>query len=304
MGELSRLKAEAARRRAEEGSASAGAEARNALEAYCLAARSSLREMEGHVAASLAWLEGSSAAEATVGEVAERRASLEALLRPLAGQLSSGMGASGASSSSAPQAPPQSPRITLAPLAATHLPTVAAIQAAVYPPAYNEAAALILARAAAYPAGHLVARLEGSDAVVAYASAYPWPLAAALAAPPSLGVLDAATIAAASAHPGGPDSAFFLHEVSVHAQGLGVGAALVDALLAHARARGFHTALLVSVLGNDAYYAKKWGFAAVRALPPYAMAAPAPAPAEGALPPTPSHFSKESSATLMRLALQ
>jgi GNAT superfamily N-acetyltransferase len=174
----------------------------------------------------------------------------------------------------------------------------------VYPPDFNEDVSLIFSRAATYPAGHLVAYLEGSDAVIAYASSYPWPLTAALAAPPSLGVFDAAPVCAVDAAPEGPDCAFFIHEVSVYVQGGGVGTALVDALLAHARARGFHTALLVSVLGNDGYYAKKWGFSAVRALPPYAMVAPAPAPAEGALPPTPSHFSKESSATLMRLALR
>ena len=304
--DFARLSAEAGRHRAEEEGMAAKAEARNALEAFCLTARSSLAEMEGLVAASLAWLEGGSAGEATVGEVAGRRATLEAALRPLLGQLNCGGGAGGGSAASPPAYPPpsQPPRIALAPLTAAHLPAVAAIQAAVYPPAYNEQATLILARAAAYPPGHLTAQLEGSDAVVAYASSYPWPLAAALAAPPSLGVLDTAPIVAASASPGGEDSCLFIHEVSVHAQGVGVGAALVDALLAHAKAQGFHTALLVAVLGNEAYYARKWGFAAVRALPPYAMEAPAPAPAEGALPPTPSHFSKESRATLMRLDLQ
>ena len=193
--------------------------------------------------------------------------------------------------------------ITLAPLAAAHLPAVAQIQAAIYPAIFHEDAALIGARAEAYPAGHLVATLAGSDAIVAYASAYPWPLAAALAAPPSLGALDVAQIRAADASPAGLGTALFLHEVSVHAQGVGVGAALMGALLAHAEARGFATALLVSVLGNEAYY-ERFGFEAVRELPPYGMQEPAPAPGVGErLPPTPSHFSVEARATLMRLAL-
>jgi hypothetical protein len=193
--------------------------------------------------------------------------------------------------------------ISLAPLAAAHLPSVAAIQAAIYPHCFNEDVSLIFARASAYPAGHLVAILEGSDAVIAYASAYPWPLAAALAAPPSLGALDVAQILAADASPG-LGAAFFLHEVSVYVQGVGVGAALMGALLAHAEARGFTTALLVSVLGNEAYYERKFGFEAVRELPPYGMDNPAPEPAVGErLPPTPSHFSVEARATLMRLAL-
>jgi ribosomal protein S18 acetylase RimI-like enzyme len=189
--------------------------------------------------------------------------------------------------------------VALAPLEAAHLGRVAAIQAAVYPPCYNEDARLILSRAAAYPSGHLVAMLEDGD-VVAYASAYPWPLAAALAAPPSLGALDVARIRAADAAP--DSAALFLHEVSVYAQGVGVGAAFVDALLAHAEARGFRAAVLVCVLGNEKYY-ERWGFEAVRALPPYAMEAPAPAPVEGALPPTASHFSTFLGATLMRLSL-
>lgn len=191
--------------------------------------------------------------------------------------------------------------ITLSTLQNDHLPIVGAIQQAIYPPFFYEDVSLVGARAAAYPAGHFIARLPGSDDIVAYASSYPWPLAAALEKPPSLGALDLSQICAGDAAPS--DACYFLHEISVHAQGSGVGSALVNAMLDHAESRGFRVAVLVSVLGNDDYYAARWGFEVIRRLPSYAADGPADAPAQYALKPTPSHFLLDASATLMRLAL-
>ena len=191
--------------------------------------------------------------------------------------------------------------ITLSTLLEHHLPAVGAIQHAIYPPFFYEDVSLVGARAAAYPQGHFIARLSGSDDVVAYASSYPWPLSAAREKPPSLGALDLSQICAGDAAP--TDACYFLHEISVHAQGAGVGSALVNAMLDHAESRGFRVAVLVSVLGNEAFYSDRWGFEVVRHLPSYAADGPAVAPAQHALKPTPSHFSLDASATLMRLAL-
>lgn len=137
--------------------------------------------------------------------------------------------------------------------------------------------------------------------MIAYGSSYPWPLHAALEKPPSLGTLDLSQIRAGDAAP--EEACYFLHEISVWEQGSGVGSALVNAMLDHAESCGFRVALLVSVLGNDDYYAKRWGFEVVRTLPSYAIDDPSPSPVTYALKPTPSHFSTDASATLMRLML-
>ena len=193
----------------------------------------------------------------------------------------------------------------LDPLSMEHMAAVEAIQIAVYPRFYHEDISCISARAKSYPDGSFVWRSESSGAIVAYCTAYPWPLAAALLSPPSLGTVDTAAIDAACRAPG--SSCIFLHEVSVWEQGAGIGRALVDAVLKLGALRGFTDCLLVSVLGNDAYY-ERLGFHSIRALPPYTLPDAPPSSHSGGgriwkLAPRPSHYSTDMRATLMRLVL-
>lgn len=186
-------------------------------------------------------------------------------------------------------------------MAPQHAAQIENIQRSIYPPSLHEATALILERAAAFPAGSAVA-LDAAGAVLAYISAYPYPHAEALAAPPSLGRASAASIARALAAPA--EACLFLHEVSVYNQGAGLGTQLVRHVLAAARALGLRRCVLVSVLGNRAFYEKVFGFATLRELPePYSCAEaarlePAPPP----LPPTPSYFCTDTAAHVMELA--
>ena len=179
----------------------------------------------------------------------------------------------------------------------SHGPSVMAIQRSIYPNPLHEEFSFIFARATAFPSGALVALDGATGAVLGYASAYPYPAAAALSDPPSLGELNAELIAAALRAPRG--AALFIHEVSVHAQGRGIGKLLMQRLLGLGRELGLARAILVSVLGNKVYY-EKMGFRLVRTLPSYAASVQL-APIEPPLPPTPSFFSDVKEADVMEL---
>lgn len=179
----------------------------------------------------------------------------------------------------------------------SHGPSVVAIQRSIYPNQLHEEFSYILARATAFPAGALVALDSATGAVLGYASAYPYPSASALSDPPSLGELNAGLIAAALRAPRG--AALFIHEVSVHAQGRGIGTQFMQRLLGLGRELGLARAVLVSVLGNRAYY-EKMGFSVVRTLPSYAASEQLD-PIAPPLPPTPSFFSDVKEADVMDL---
>ena len=191
----------------------------------------------------------------------------------------------------------------LLPMTAAHSASVLAIQQSIYPPCLHEDVALILERAALFPPGSLVGVAAAGRVVLGYCSSYPYPLADALARPPSLGTVEALAVARALAEPA--RACLFLHEVSVYLQGAGLGSRMVRELLAVAAARRLCAVVLVSVLGNSAYY-QRFGFEVVRELPSYACdaaataAAPPPPPP---LPPTPSYHCKEKRAHVMILRL-
>jgi ribosomal protein S18 acetylase RimI-like enzyme len=114
------------------------------------------------------------------------------------------------------------------------LAAVLAVQAACYPPAMQEAAAVLLARLRAAPATALVACTDG--AVCAYVFAYP-------------SLLGRVTpLGAPFAVPAAPD-ALYLHDLAVapHALGRGLARRLAGGLLDQAAALGLRHAALVSV---------------------------------------------------------
>ena len=194
------------------------------------------------------------------------------------------------------------PHVCVVPMDPSHGSAIIAIQRSIYPNALHEDVSLILARASLFPAGSLVA-LDAAPPhdVLAYASAYPYPAALALASPPSLGELDPALIVAALAHPA--DACLFVHEVSVYAQGRGIGGLFMKRLLGLAGVMGLSSAVLVSVLGNRGYYLKL-GFSLVRSLPDYAVAEGLQlAEAEPPLQPTPSFYSTLREADVMHMRL-
>ena len=226
--------------------------------------------------------------------------------------------------SSAPLAPPLPPGVWLEAMREQHASAIFAVQVAIYPPHLLEAAEHILARARVFPEGSVVAlarargggaagllgacsppaldgaAVDGEDVVVVgYAQAYPWPaaaIAAAVAGPPAAALL-------------------FLHEVSVDAQGAGVGRALLAHCLRAGRGARLPSAMLVAVMGRAPLWAHVGGFAPVRDLGDYgddsagaaaladaAAAAGARARAR-ALPPMPSQASTDRSAVVMVAAL-
>ena len=189
---------------------------------------------------------------------------------------------------------------SLHPMAPAHGASVAAIQQSIYPPSLHEDVALILERAALFPRGSLVC-ICGQQCV-GYASAYPYPEDLALARPPSLGKVEPLCIARALAEPA--RACLFIHEISIYSQGQGLGQRVLQELLAVAAAHSFRSIVLVSVLGNENWYARS-GFRVVRELASYscdegASAATAPPPP---LPPTPSYHCQIKQAHVMHLAL-
>ena len=156
----------------------------------------------------------------------------------------------------------------LEPMRASHAAAISAIQRACYPARLLESVDHILARAAVFPAGSVVALAPASGAaapvVVGYAQAYPY---GSSAAPPALNDSDApAAIAAALAAPG--DALLFVHEVTVYRQGQGLGRALLANVCAAGFAAGLRTAMLVAVLGRAPLWTHL-GFTHVRDLPGY-----------------------------------
>jgi len=127
------------------------------------------------------------------------------------------------------------------------LHAVLAVQAACYPPAMQEPAAVVLDRLRAAPATTLVA-CDG-EGVCAYVFAYPskrgriTPLHAGFAPAP-----DADTL--------------YVHDLAVHprALGQGLGRSLVQALFDAARAQGLHQAALVAVMDARPFW-EALGFA-------------------------------------------
>jgi predicted N-acetyltransferase YhbS len=117
-------------------------------------------------------------------------------------------------------------------MAESDLAAVLAVQAACYPPAMQEAAAVVRARLRASPATVLVARDAGG--VCAYLFAYPSRLG------------KVTPLGGDFALPADPDT-LYLHDLAVapRAAGQGVARRLVDAMLA--RADGLCHAALVSV---------------------------------------------------------
>lgn len=127
------------------------------------------------------------------------------------------------------------------------LASVWAVQAACYPPAMQEAAALLLARLRAAPSTALVGCVGG--AVRAYVFAYPSRLG-------RVTPLDGAFVPAPA-----PD-ALYLHDLAVApgAHGLGLARRLAGRLLAEAAASGLEHAALVSVQDSRRFW-ERLGFA-------------------------------------------
>ena len=182
------------------------------------------------------------------------------------------------------------------------MPVVDGIQRSIYPPSLHEASSLILERACIFPQGSLVA-LNLDKTVVGYCSSYPYPAEEALARPPSLGTLDSYNLSRALSEP--TKACLFIHEVSIYAQGMGIGKAMIRHLLSLAVSKKYSTVVLVSVLGNRAYY-ESFGFQVVRVLSSYSAEAAqgsSAAPPQPPLPPTASYFSEEKEAHVMQLFL-
>jgi predicted N-acetyltransferase YhbS len=130
-------------------------------------------------------------------------------------------------------------------MAESDLAAVLAVQAACYPPAMQEAAAVVRARLRASPATVLVAR--DADGVCAYLFAYPSRLG------------KVTPLGGDFALPAEPDT-LYLHDLAVapRAAGQGVARRLVDAMLA--RADGLCHAALVSVQDSRRFW-ERLGYA-------------------------------------------
>jgi hypothetical protein len=110
--------------------------------------------------------------------------------------------------------------------------------------------------------------LAGNDEgdMIGYMAAYPWPSSNALEKPPSLG--DEKTIEMIARGASDPSCAhFFIHEVTLYAQGEGIGKIAMDFLLRIGKRMGFKQAMLVAVLGNESYWNKSCGFHEYKKLP-------------------------------------
>jgi ribosomal protein S18 acetylase RimI-like enzyme len=133
------------------------------------------------------------------------------------------------------------PGIALRRMREEDLDAVLAVQAAAYPPAMQEAAALLRARLRSAPSTALVACLDG--AVCAYVFAYPSSLG-------KVTPLDAPFAPAPA-----PDT-LYLHDLAVapHALGRGLARRMVARLLARAAADGLRHTALVSVQDSRAFW--------------------------------------------------
>jgi len=102
--------------------------------------------------------------------------------------------------------------------------------------------------------------------MIGYMAAYPWPSSNALEKPPSLG--DEKTIEMIERGASDPSCAhFFIHEVTLYAQGEGIGKIAMEFLLRIGKRMGFKQAMLVAVLGNESYWQKSCGFHEYKKLP-------------------------------------
>jgi len=102
--------------------------------------------------------------------------------------------------------------------------------------------------------------------MIGYMAAYPWPSSNALEKPPSLG--DEKTTEMIERGASDPSCAhFFIHEVTLYAQGEGIGKIAMEFLLRIGKRMGFKQAMLVAVLGNESYWNKSCGFNEYKKLP-------------------------------------
>ena len=192
---------------------------------------------------------------------------------------------------------------TLSPMTTSHGPGVHTIQRSIYPPDLHESLELVVSRALLYPAGSLVAHSNGTPTtLLGYCSSYPWPFDDALSSPPSLGHPTTPEVVQKCLHDP-PNSCLFVHEVSVYQQGQGLGRSFMDALIAQARSHGFKGVVLVSVLNNEGFYSRNFGFHTVRELPHYGVEEYVESAHVPPLPPTPSYFSTTKTAHGMALLL-
>lgn len=102
--------------------------------------------------------------------------------------------------------------------------------------------------------------------MIGYMAAYPWPSIDALEKPPSLG--DEKTEEMIERGASDPSRAhFFVHEVTLYAQGEGIGKLAMDFLLRIGKKMGFRQAMIVAVLGNESYWSKSCSFKELKKLP-------------------------------------
>lgn len=102
--------------------------------------------------------------------------------------------------------------------------------------------------------------------IIGYMAAYPWPCKEALEKPPSLGDNKTEELIKQGAQ--NPTlSVFFIHEVTLYAQGEGIGKVAMNFLLQIGKKMGFKQAMLVAVLGNEDYWNKSNGFKEWKKLP-------------------------------------
>ena len=102
--------------------------------------------------------------------------------------------------------------------------------------------------------------------IIGYMAAYPWPCKEALEKPPSLGDNRSEELIKQGAQ--NPTlSVFFINEVTLYAQGEGIGKVAMNFLLQIGKKMGFKQAMLVAVLGNEDYWNKSNGFKECKKLP-------------------------------------
>ena len=133
------------------------------------------------------------------------------------------------------------------PMRDTDLPQVNAVAAAVHPD-YPEDAAVFAERLRLYPQGcHVLADAAGT--LEGYAISHPW----SGDAPPALNTMLHALPAALTT--------FYIHDIALlpEARGHGAAAAIVEGLVAQARAAGFAQVALVAVNGTEAFW-QRHGF--------------------------------------------
>lgn len=138
------------------------------------------------------------------------------------------------------------------------LPACLEVQSACYPAAYHESVDPYHNRLLAAPDCQFVAIDSSTGALLGYGQSHPWLDDQEVPCLSDASVPDGVARSLSEGH-----KTFLVHDIATVVQGAGIGPSLMDAILAHARSKGYKQAFCVAVLGRDTLWAH-WGFERVK----------------------------------------